>query len=203
MTEARKEKDSDRTKRQFEKVIAALELNDLQRQFVLDRWLDQQLWFEDKAHLNQRRYYTLRLVTIVGGVIVPALVSISVGDRDVKDALAWTAFGLSLVVAIAASLDGFFRHGERWRSFRRVAELLKAHGWQFFELSGPYRAPSHARAFPSFAAQVEAVIQEDLKAFIAQGARAPGAQADAPGTEAREDDVPGDEEPPADEKNGK
>jgi hypothetical protein len=201
MAEARKEKDSDRTKRKFEKVIAALELNDLQRQFVLDRWLDQLLWFEDKAHLNQRRYYTLRLVTIVGGVIVPALVSISVGDRDVKEALAWTAFGLSLVVAIAAALDGFFRHGERWRSFRRVAELLKAHGWQFFELSGPYRAPSHARAFPAFAAQVEAVIQEDLKAFIAQGARAPGLPAEDSSEEAPEDDA-SEEEPPEGEKDG-
>ena len=189
MVEAR-EKDSDQQKRQFEQIIAALELNDLQRQFVVNRWLDQLLWFEDKAHLNQRRYYTLRLVTIVGGVIVPALVSLSVRDRDVAQAILWTTFGLSLVVAIAAALDGFFRHGERWRSFRRVAELLKAHGWQFFELSGPYRAPSHARVFPLFAAQVEAVIQEDLKAFIAQGARAPApAEAQASGDEAEEEDL--------------
>ena len=199
MAEARKEKDSDREKRQFEKVIAALELNDLQRQFVLDRWLDQLLWFEDKAHLNQRRYYTLRLMTIIGGVTVPALVSLSVNDRDVADALLWTTFGLSLVVAIAAALDGFFRHGERWRSFRRVAELLKAHGWQFFELSGPYRAPNHARAFPSFAAQVEAVIQEDLKAFITQGARARGGPAAA--SDAAQEDESLEEEP-RDEKDG-
>ena len=198
MVEARKEeRDADRTKR-YEKIIAALELNDLQKQFMLDRWLDQLLWFEDKAHLNQRRYYTLRLVTIVGGVIVPALVSLSVQDRDVADAVTWAAFGLSLVVAIAAALDGFFRHGERWRSFRRVAELLKAHGWQFFELSGPYRAPSHARAFPAFAAQVEAVIQEDVKAFITQWARAPAAGAEAPGADAPEDEAP-EEGPPAKE----
>jgi len=117
-------------------------------------------------------------------------VSLSVRDRDVAQAILWTTFGLSLVVAIAAALDGFFRHGERWRSFRRVAELLKAHGWQFFELSGPYRAPSHARVFPLFAAQVEAVIQEDLKAFIAQGARAPApAEAQASGDEAEEEDL--------------
>jgi hypothetical protein len=199
MAEAKTGSDLDRTKRQFEKVIAALELNDLQKQFVLDRWLDQLLWFEDKAHLNQARYYTLRLVTIVGGVIVPALVSISVSDRDVADALAWATFSLSLVVAIAAALDGFFRHGERWRSFRRVAELLKAHGWQFFELAGPYRAPSHASAFPLFAAQVEAVIQEDLKAFISQGLRAPAVRPGVPNGEAQEAETPGGEAP-AEEK---
>ena len=167
-----KESDASRTKRQFEEIIDGLELNELQKRFLNDRWLDQLLWFERKAEANQRRYYALRLVTIVGGLIVPALVSLNVSEGDVGETLVWVTFSLSLVVAVAAALDGFFKHGERWRSFRRVTELLKAHGWQYFELSGPYRETDHANAFPAFAAQVEAVIQEDLKAFIAQATQA-------------------------------
>jgi hypothetical protein len=172
MADRSKESYAKRTKRQFEEIIDGLALNELQKRFLNDRWLDQLLWFESKAEANQRRYYALRLLTIVGGLIVPALVSLNVRENDVAEALAWITFSLSLVVAVAAALDGFFKHGERWRSFRRVTELLKAHGWQYFELSGPYREADHASAFPSFAAQVEAVIQEDIKAFIAQGARA-------------------------------
>lgn len=179
MAETSKDSDSKRTKRQFEEIIAGLQLNELQKRFLRDRWLDQLLWFEHKAEVNQRRYYVLRLMTIVGGLIVPALVSLNV-QNDVAEALAWITFGLSLVVAISAALDGFFKFGERWRSFRRVAELLKAHGWQYFELSGPYQAADHASAFPMFAAQVETVIQEDLKAFIAQAAQARTAQGERP-----------------------
>jgi hypothetical protein len=175
MAETGKDSHATRTSRQFEEIIAGLQLNDLQKRFLHDRWLDQLLWFESKAEVNQRRYYVLRLVTIVGGLIVPALVSLNVRN-DVAEALAWITFGLSLVVAISAALDGFFKFGERWRSFRRVAELLKAHGWQYFELSGPYQAADHASAFPMFAAQAETVIQEDLKAFIAQAAQARTAQ---------------------------
>lgn len=170
MARAKEERDSKRLKRQFEEIISGLQLNELQKRFMEDRWLDQLLWFEDKAHVNQRRYYALRVVTIVGGLIVPALVGINVREDNVAEVLAWTTFSLSLVVAIAAALDGFFKHGERWRSFRRITELLKAHGWQYFELSGPYTAADHASAFPTFAGQVEAVMQEDLKAFISQGA---------------------------------
>jgi Protein of unknown function (DUF4231) len=173
MSEGKKRESSRRrAQRQFEEIIDSLDLDELQKRFLRDRWLEQLTWFETKADVNQRRFYVLRLVTIVGGLIVPALVSLNIRENDVAEALAWTTFGLSLVVAIAAALDGFFRFGERWRSFRRVAELLKAHGWQYFELSGPYQAADHASAFKTFSAQVEAVIQEDLKAFIAQATAA-------------------------------
>jgi hypothetical protein len=173
MSEGKKRESSRRrAQRQFEEIIDSLDLDELQKRFLHDRWLEQLTWFETKADVNQRRYYVLRLVTIVGGLIVPALVSLNISENDVAEALAWTTFGLSLVVAIAAALDGFFRFGERWRSFRRVAELLKAHGWQYFELSGPYQAADHASAFSTFSAQVESMIQEDLKAFIAQATAA-------------------------------
>ena len=75
---------------------------------------------------------------------------------------------VSLVVAVSAALDGFFRFGDRWRTFRRTSELLKAQGWQYFELSGPYAGTNHAGAFTAFAGHVESLIQEDVKAFITQ-----------------------------------
>jgi hypothetical protein len=159
-------------KDQFEEMIDGITLGDLQKRFLRDRWLDQLLWFENKATANQHRYYALRLVTIVGGVIVPALVGLTVRENNVADTLAWITFSVSLVVAIAAALDGFFGFGERWRSFRRTAELLKADGWQYFELSGPYVAADHTAAFPRFTAHTETLIQQDLKAFITQAAQA-------------------------------
>jgi Protein of unknown function (DUF4231) len=154
--------------RQFREMIDGLALGDLQKRFLHSRWLDQLLWFEARATTNQRRYYGLRLVTIVGGVIVPALISLNLRTADVADALAWVTFGLSLAVAISAALESFFGFGERWQTFRRTAEALKGQGWLFFELTGPYQAQDHAAAFPTFAAQVETLVRQDVEAFIAQ-----------------------------------
>jgi hypothetical protein len=152
---------------EFEAIIAGLDLQDIQKEYLSKRWLDQVVWFDGKAGRNQRRYYVLRLLTIVGGVTVPAIVSLNVRQANVTALLAWVTFSVSLVVALAAALEGFFRFGERWRTFRRTAEVLKAHGWQFFELSGPYSAPDHAAVFPTFAAQVETLVQQDVQAYIA------------------------------------
>lgn len=169
----------------FEKIIVGLELTDLQKDFLRGRWLDQLLWFEKKSGYNQRRYFILRLATIVGGVIVPAVVSLNVREGRVTAGLAWATFALSLVVALSAALEGFFSYGERWRSFRRTSEALKTHGWQFFELAGPYaQSATHSEAFPAFTAHVETMIQQDVEAFIAQAAQVQAAQqaarADAP-----------------------
>jgi Protein of unknown function (DUF4231) len=92
---------------------------------------------------------------------------INVREHEVTQVLAWVTFAISLVVALAAALEGFFRYGERRRNFRRTSELLKAHGWQFFELAGPYTAADHSTAFPAFAAQVETLVQQDVEAYIA------------------------------------
>ena len=59
-------------------------------------------------------------------------------------------FAVSLVVALSAAVEGFFRFGDRWRHYRSLVEELKSEGWSFHELSGPYRADgaTHESAIP-------------------------------------------------------
>lgn len=154
---------------EFGGLLDDFDLDERQRRFVRARWLDQMAWFDTKARQAQRRYYLLRLVAIVGGLIVPALVSLNVHQDTVASTIAWTTFALSLVVGISVAVDGFFNYGGRWRQYRRTAELLKGHGWQYFELVGVYSGySSHRAAFPRFAAAVEALIAEDVEAYLSK-----------------------------------
>jgi len=164
-----KKADNRRLEDELDSLIDALPLADLEKRFLRSRWLDQVLWLEGRARVDQQRYYALRLVTIVAGVVVPALVSLNVRKESVASTLAWTTFAVSLIVAIAAALEEFFHYGERWRNYRRSAEALKAQGWQFLQLAGPYASfGSHAEAYPVFAAQVEALLQRDVDVYITQ-----------------------------------
>ena len=161
-------------KQEFGGLIDALGLDELQSRFLRSRWLDQVLWLETKAKIAQRRYYGLRVITIAGGVIVPALVSLSIESGKVASALAWVTFALSLLVALAAALEGFFRFGDRWRNYRQSAETLKSEGWRFFELAGAYSSNgSHAEAFRAFATNVEALIQAEVEGYITRVVQEP------------------------------
>jgi hypothetical protein len=152
----------------YAEIIDGLEIDDLHKRFLRNRWLNELLWFEDKADRNQKRHYTLRLVTIVGGVVVPSLVGLSLKTSIAATAVSWATFTVSLIVALAAALESFFGFGERWRTFRRNVESLKAHGWQYFQLVDRYaRHGDHRTAFPHFAMQVEAVLRQDMDTFVA------------------------------------
>jgi Protein of unknown function (DUF4231) len=54
----------------------------LPRRFLQLRWLDQLPWVERRATHNRDQYYLWRLITIVGSVIVPALVTVNLTGSD-------------------------------------------------------------------------------------------------------------------------
>jgi hypothetical protein len=150
-------------------LIESLQLSDLQKHLLRSRWLDQVLWMEGKAASAQKRYYALRLVAIIGGVIVPALVGLKIGEQGVCLWIQWTTFFLSLIVAISVAVEEFFHYGERWHHYRRTAECLKIEGWQFFQLAGTYQqSQTHSQAFPDFAAQVEKICRQEVDVFITE-----------------------------------
>ncbi|MBP0000163.1 MAG: DUF4231 domain-containing protein [Cyanobacteria bacterium SID2] len=153
-------------KDQLEPLIEELEINDLQKKFIKSRWLDQLVWLDKKASQSQKKHFRLRLITIIGGVIIPAMVSFNLRDGKAKEVLFWSTFALTQVVAISAAVEEFFHYGEKWTQYRKTAESMKTEGWQFFQLSGPYReSKTHAGAYRSFADRVEHLIQEDVSAI--------------------------------------
>jgi hypothetical protein len=158
---------SDRFKKEMNEIIDQLELTDLQKQFMKSRWLDQLSWLSNRAKISQKWYYRLRLMTIVGGVIIPALVSLNINDSKTREVAVWFTFGLSQVVAISAAIEEFFHYGERWHQYRQNSEKLKSEAWQFFQLGGPYQeSASHQEAYVMFATRIENVIQNDVQGYV-------------------------------------
>ncbi|MEO1404358.1 MAG: DUF4231 domain-containing protein, partial [Cyanobacteria bacterium J06635_1] len=155
-------------------LIDKLEISDLRKDFLKNRWLDQLMWLEGRATKERDRHYMLRLVTIIGGVLVPAMVGFNgfqgqEEDNRLQVIAAYAAFGISQTVAISAAIEEFFGHGEKYRNYRNTAEGLKIEGWQYFQLAGPYRQfKAHKDAYTHFAQRVEQYIQQDVQGFLAQ-----------------------------------
>lgn len=155
---------------EMDQLITAIELPELNKQFLRARWLEQIMWMEEKALDALWWYRVLRLATIIGGVIVPALVSFNVSD-DTAGLIKTLTFIVSLVVALSAAVEEFFRYGERWRHYRRTVESLKSEGWQFLQLSGPYVNMTHSQAYPAFATRVEELSREEVDRYMTQVAK--------------------------------
>ena len=158
-------------KTELSEMIEQLQLDELQKRALRSRWLDQVVWMEAKAGKVQARYYRLRLVAIIGGVIVPALVGLN-ATASANKSLRYVTFFLGLAVAISIAVEEFFHYGERWREYRSTVEKLKSEGWQLFQLSGQYKShASHEDAYREFADRVEQIINADVLKFITEVAR--------------------------------
>lgn len=156
-------------KRTLSGMIDRLDLDEFRKDSMKSRWLDQLLWLEGNASKAKKRYYALRLITIVGGVITPALVSLNHGQLKVREVFTWTAFGMAQAVAISAAVEELFGFNIRYRTFRNTAEGMKVEGWQYFQLTGHYRYyHSHAAAYIDFAGRVEGLIQQDIEGYFTQ-----------------------------------
>jgi len=123
-------------------LIDQLELPNLYKHALKDRWLDQMIWADKKAGENRKLYYRLRLMTIIGGVLLPALVGISVQlGQDSSFFRVWfppLTFVLSQIIAVSVAVEEFCKFGDRWREYRKMAEELKSEGWQYLQSSGSY-----------------------------------------------------------------
>lgn len=133
----------DYLRQEMGELIDQLDLSDFQKQSLKQRWLDQVIWADKKADQCRRAHYRLRVTTIVGGVILPALVGLNFqlgkDNEFLRNWFPYVPFVLSQVIAVSVAAEEFFKYGDRWRDYRQLSEDLKAEGWQFMQLSGTYQ----------------------------------------------------------------
>ena len=168
---AKKKTYYDHLREELGELLDKLQIDSFQKTTLKRRWLDQVVWADKKADECRRLHYRLRLTTIIGGVILPALVGVNMQLDKNNDASRWfpyVPFVLSQVIAVSVALDEFGRYGDRWSNYRKMAEDLKAEGWQYLQLNGTYELlSSHQDGYARFAEQVENVISQDVKSYIA------------------------------------
>lgn len=166
-------------------ILDSLELTPFQKGLIKERWLDQVTWMGAQARKARRRFLIYRIPVIVGGVFVPALVTILLGfnngtnvDGTPVTTISWLgglpldiirflAFSMSLLVALCAAVEEVLKYGDRWRHYRRTTEMLKTLGWQYMMLNGAFRRyGSHAAAFTAFTERVENTLNEDVEGYL-------------------------------------
>lgn len=135
--------------------------------FIKNRWLKMVIWWHSRSIRARKKYFLLRAIIIIGGVLIPVLSALEKFTFfDTYGGIATAAIGA--IVAGCAAWEGVANYGEIWREKRRASELLKVEGWQFFQSCGDYEkyGENHKAAFLHFAASVENTIAKEIGEYL-------------------------------------
>lgn len=97
----------------------------------------------------------------IGGLVVPALLSITHLDRD--STLFWSTWATSLAVGISTNLLAHFRIGEKAALLTQHSNRLISEGYKFFGLSSPYLSQKHGDVVCLFLTRIERIVQNEQR----------------------------------------
>jgi hypothetical protein len=131
-------------------------------------WLERRFLNEiDRRRGLERRwrymFWCTRYVILSGSLILPALIT---AGRSVTW-LNLVGIIVSIIVALATSIEMVLRTGRKWRLYRQGADSLSTEGAAFFQAIGHYATLDENRRVKEFKTRVEALIEDLHDSYLA------------------------------------
>ncbi|WP_084461478.1 DUF4231 domain-containing protein [Nocardia kruczakiae] len=128
--------------------------------YITDRLEQYQGWYDKKAVKMKANHLRIRVVSVGGGITVPALVNLPFSWATVVVTI------VSLIVACSVSLDSVFKYREQWKNYRSTEQLLGHEKVYFRTRTGAYEGLDEATAFRNLVERVEGAIAAENSATL-------------------------------------
>ncbi|MEL6565372.1 MAG: DUF4231 domain-containing protein [Pseudomonadota bacterium] len=104
-------------------------------EYIEKRVKQYQGWYDAKAVSKKKSFLQFRVVSVLGGALIPVLTNVSAIPVPYKD---WIVTFIGLVVVVLVSLDTVFHWGEQWRNYRSTEQVLGRELVFFYAQRGAY-----------------------------------------------------------------
>ncbi|MBL8153540.1 MAG: DUF4231 domain-containing protein [Anaerolineae bacterium] len=150
--------------------VRSLDLDETQKSIIIDNWLDQVRWTNDRSTRERDANEIIRWWQIILGVIIPVLANNDAEANRLVISLA------GIFVAVLTAVYQFRRPEERWRHYRLITERYLNEIWAFIALSGStyekfVANKDYKGAFPIFHDHMTQIRQEDITKFFGEVVR--------------------------------
>ena len=123
---------------------------------ALRRMDDQLGWYDKNASLNERKFKSLKMCTLVFSVLIP--LSAVAATRYAVITAAFTAT-LGATIAVLEGLQQLNQYHQNWITYRSTAEALKHEKFLFLSSAGPYSSVNNPKAL--LAERVESLVSQE------------------------------------------
>jgi hypothetical protein len=153
-----------KTEEEFIKILRSIQgLTDIQIRIIEVRYLSILRKYRERVKVINIIYHFIRLFVSLGGVAVPALLSIQTPNSPSSVPLFWFTWFISLSVTILHNISNIFRFDKKYFGINSTIDKLSSEGWQYLELSGKYTShhphppATHANQYQLFVNTIEKI----------------------------------------------
>jgi len=155
---------------EFIKILRSLnELSDQQIRIIEVRYLNVLNEYRKRIGLYDFLYHFSRVFISLGGVAVPALLSIQSPGQVSSVALYWFTWIISLAVTIIHNISNIFRFDKKYQGIHTTIEKLHSEGWRYLQLSGRYSThntqlvSTHTNQYLHFVNTIEKIKNKQIE----------------------------------------
>ena len=166
-------------------VILSMDLQEVQKQWLLSRWIPLLKRHSVKANWALRSYRAIGLIKTLGGVLIPVTVSFMQSGNNIGFYTNLTII-ISLINTVATALEDFFDFGVRSAARRTAANTMEKLFWEFQALSGRYKGfTNQVDAFSQFVEDTEKVTFHAEEIYVRTIKESASGDDDSGGDEAK------------------
>ena len=155
---------------EFIKILRSLnQLTDQQIRIIEVRYLNVLNEYRKRIGLYDFLYHFSRVFISLGGVAVPALLSIQSPGQVSSIGLYWFTWIISLAVTIIHNISNIFRFDKKYQGIHTTIEKLCSEGWRYLELSGRYsthnsqQVSTHTNQYLHFVNTIEKIKNKQIE----------------------------------------
>ena len=131
--------------------------------YLKNRVQDQIDWYDRKSGILKKRYRWMKGTTIVIGVLIPVIISLS----DVCDCINWLKYlagAMGAAISALEGISGMLKDKDNFLAYRAAREALMRERMLYSTLSGNYAGAKDA--FALFVANCESIMANEQSGWV-------------------------------------
>jgi hypothetical protein len=138
----------------------------LSQDYIEQRVDDQITWYEKKSCVNQKRFKSYQLASIVLAAAIPLLTVISLEKVEMMgNILPFTIAVIGTLIAIFNAVLGLYKFQENWVQYRSTAESLIREKYLFLTQASPY-TDDETSNFKAIVERCEGIMSSENSVWI-------------------------------------
>ncbi|MDO6595598.1 DUF4231 domain-containing protein [Oceanihabitans sp. 2_MG-2023] len=129
-------------------------------------WLNYLKYLDKIAIKDSLFFNVLQILILVVGILIPIIEQTELNSKIGNSSITVISV-LGITIAIATALIRHFRFEERWKHYRKNAEIIRNEGEDFLALTGNYESSKNIHhAFKKFIENITVIKRQEVDSYI-------------------------------------